>query len=315
MLHGFSGQVALETKPIARPTWNGQRHLSDMRLKTCMVTGANSGIGRITARELARRGATVILLCRNKAKGEDAVRDIRKLTQNDAVDLLVADLSSQRQVRAAAVEFKQRYERLHVLVNNAGATFPRRTESIDGVEMTLAVNHLAPFLLTNLLLDELKAAGEARVVNVNSDAHEQGRINFNDLQMRSHYPHGVGMRAYANAKLANLLTVYELARRLQDTGIAVNALHPGYVATNIVTLDHATGPVRLLRPFWGMAMRCILTPEKGATTSIHVACSPQVANISGKYFYKCAPISSSVTSCDPDLQKRMWEVSERLTGG
>jgi NAD(P)-dependent dehydrogenase (short-subunit alcohol dehydrogenase family) len=294
---------------------NGYQQLSDMRMKTCIVTGATSGIGRVTALQLAQRGATVVLICRNQAKGEDAAREIRKLTQNDAIDLLVADLSSQQQVRAAAAEFSRRYERLHVLVNNAGAMFPKRTESVDGMELTLAVNHLAPFLLTNLLLDELKAAGEARIVNVNSDAHEQGRIGFGDLQMRSHYPRGVGMRAYANAKLANLLTLYELARRLADTRVTANALHPGYVATNIVTLDGATGPVRLLRPFWGIAMRCILTPEKGATTSIYLACSPQVGKISGKYFYKCAPISSSPASCDTNLQQRMWEVSERLTGG
>jgi NAD(P)-dependent dehydrogenase (short-subunit alcohol dehydrogenase family) len=286
-----------------------------MRMKTCIVTGATSGIGKVTALELARRGATVVLLCRSKAKGEDVVREISKLTQNDSLDLIVADLSSQLQVRAAAAEFHQRYERLDVLVNNAGATFPRRTESVDGMEMTMAVNHLGPFLLTNLLLDRLKATGNARVVNVNSDAHEQGRINFDDLQMRLRYHRGVGMRAYANAKLANLLTTYELARRLQDTPVTANALHPGYVATNIVTLDTATGPIRLLRPFWGIAMRCILTPERGATTSVYLACSAEVANVSGKYFYKCAPIASSVASRDPDLQQRVWEVSERLTGG
>lgn len=286
-----------------------------MRMKTCIVTGATSGIGKVTALELARGGAIVVLICRNKAKGEDTVTELKKLTRNDAIDLVVADLSSQPQVRRAAAEFRHRYDRLDVLVNNAGATFPERTESVDGMEMTLAVNHLAPFLLTNLLLDELKAAGDARVVNVNSDAHEQGRINFDDLQMRSHYPRGVGMRAYANAKLANLLTVYELARRLQGTRVAANTLHPGYVATKIVTLDSATGPIRLLRPFWGIAMRCILRPEKGAATSVYLASSSQVAKVSGKYFYKCAPISSSVASCDPDLQKRMWEVSERLTGG
>lgn len=287
----------------------------EMRKSTCIVTGATSGIGKVTALELARRGATVVLFCRSKAKGEAAAREIEHLTQNDAIDLIVADLSSQRQVRAAAAEFRQRHKRLDVLVNNAGATFPRRTESVDGLEMTLAVNHLGPFLLTNLLLDKLKAAGEARVVNVNSDAHEQGRINFDDLQMRGRYPRGVGMRAYANAKLANLLTTYELARRLQETRVTVNALHPGYVATNIVSLDTATGPVRLLRPFWGIAMRCILTPERGAVTSVHLACSPQVANVSGRYFYKCAPIRSSATSRDRDLQQRMWAVSAQLTGG
>ena len=286
-----------------------------MRMKTCIVTGATSGIGKVTALELARRGATVVLICKNEAKGEEAAREICKLAQNDAIDLLLADLSSQQQVRAVAAEFNSRYPKLDVLVNNAGATFPTRTESMDGIEMTLAVNHLAPFLLTNLLLDKLKAAGEARVVNVNSDAHEQGRIDFDDLQMRAHYPRGVGMRAYANAKLANLLTVYELARRLKATRVTANALHPGYVATNIVNLDRATGPIRLLRPFWGMAMRCILTPERGATTSVYLASSPQVGSVSGKYFYKCAPISSSLTSRDPDLQKRMWEASEWLTGG
>ena len=181
----------------------------------------------------------------------------------DAIDLMVADLSVQQQVRAVAAEFNSKYEKLHVLINNAGATFPERRESADGIEMTLAVNHFAPFLLTNLLLDRLKATGGSRVVNVNSDAHEKGKIDFNDIQMRRHYPRGVGMHAYANAKLANLLTVYELARRLRDSHVTVNALHPGYVATNIVTLEDATGPVRLLKPFWGIAMHFILTPEKG----------------------------------------------------
>src|SRR5208282_3714684 len=140
---------------------------------------------------------------------------------------------------------------------------------------------LAPFLLTNLLLDIMKSAGPARVINVNSDAHELGKIDFADLQMRHHYRQGVGMRAYANAKLSNLLTVYELARRLQGTQVTVNALHPGYVATNIVPLDDATGPWRLLKPFWGVAMCLILPPEKGAATSIYLACSPHVAHVTG----------------------------------
>ena len=206
-------------------------------------------------------------------------------------------------------------EELHVLINNAGATFPKRAESLDGIEMTLAVNHLAPFLLTNLLLDRLKATGGSRIVNVNSDAHEKGNIDFNDIQMRRHYPRGVGMQAYANAKLANLLTVYELARRLQDSNVTINALHPGYVATNIVTLEDATGPIKLLKPFWGLAMRFILTPEQGATTSIHLACSPQVNRTSGKYFEKCLPVLSSPRSCDREMQRRMWDVSEQLTNG
>jgi NAD(P)-dependent dehydrogenase (short-subunit alcohol dehydrogenase family) len=286
-----------------------------MNEKICVVTGASSGIGKVTALELARRGATVVLICRNRHKGEDAARQIQALAGRDAIDLMFADLSVQQQVRAVAAEFNSKYGKLHVLINNAGATFPKRTESVDGIEMTLAVNHLAPFLLTNLLLDRLKATCDSRVVNVNSDAHEKGKIDFNDIQMLRRYPRGVGMHAYANAKLANLLTVYELARHLQDNHVTVNALHPGYVATNIVTLEDATGPVRLLKPFWGIAMHFILTPEKGATTSVYLACSPQVTHISGRYFEKCIPVPSSPTSCDRDMQRRMWEVSEQLTNG
>ena len=289
--------------------------LHDMHGKTCIVTGATSGIGKVTALELARMGAAVVLICRNRQKGKDTVNEIKTLTQSTEIAMLMADLSSQQQIRAVVAEFTRDHKQLHVLINNAGAMFPKRSESVDGIEMTLAVNHLAPFLLTNLLLDTLKSTGSARVINVNSDAHEHGKIDFTDLQMRRHYGRGVGMRAYANAKLSNLLTVYELAQRLHGTQVTVNALHPGYVATNIVTLENATGPLRLLKPFWGMTMRFILTPEKGATTSIYLACSPQVANESGRYFEKCAPVASIQTSYDKSMQIRMWELSEELTGG
>lgn len=290
-------------------------NLSDMSSKTCIVTGATSGIGKATAVELVRRGAAVILICRDRQKGEDAIREIQKLTQRSPIDLLIADLSSQQQVRAVANEFDRKYGQLHVLINNAGAMFPRREESVDGIEMTLAVNHLAPFLLTNLLLDKLKASGDARIINVNSDAHERGRIDFANMQMRRRYGRGVGMGAYANAKLANLLTTYELARRLQGTGVTANALHPGYVATNIVSIQNATGLWRLLKPFWNIAMRFILTPEKAALFTIHLACAPNLANVSGKYFEKCVPAASSRASYDRNMQMRMWDVSEKLTRG
>jgi NAD(P)-dependent dehydrogenase (short-subunit alcohol dehydrogenase family) len=286
-----------------------------MQGKTCIVTGATSGIGKATASELAQRGATLVLICRDRPRAEAVAREIRDKIQNAAIDLLIADLSSQQQVRAAAAEFLRKHDRLDVLVNNAGAMFPRRSESVDGIEMTLAVNHLAPFLLTNLLLDTMKSTGTARIVNVNSDAHEHGKIDFGDLQMRRRYGSGVGMRAYGNAKLANLLTVYEFARRLEGTAVTVNALHPGYVATNIVSLATATGPVRLLSPFWGLAKRFILSPEGGATTSVHLSCSSQVAGATGKYFEKCREVASSRTSYDRNLQTRMWRVSEELAGG
>src|ERR1017187_6619808 len=181
--------------------------LTSMNGKVCVVTGASSGIGKATALALARRGARVVLICRNKQKGEDAAREIQALAGREASDLMIADLSVQQQVRAVAAEYNNKYKQLDVLINNAGATFPKRVESPDGMEMTLAVNHLAPFLLTNLLLDRLKMTANSRVVNVNSDAHESGIIDFDDLQMQRRYPRGVGMQAYANAKLANLLTV------------------------------------------------------------------------------------------------------------
>ena len=290
-------------------------NMNDMSSKICIVTGATSGIGKAIAFELVRRNAAVILICRNRQKGEDVIREIQKLTQRSPIDLLIADLSSQQQVRAVANEFNGKYGQLHVLINNAGAMFPRREESVDGIEMTLAVNHLAPFLLTNLLLDKLKATRDARIINVNSDAHEQGRVDFADIQMRRRYGRGVGMRAYANAKLANLLTVYELAKRVQHTHVTVNAVHPGYVVTNIVSIQNATGAWRLLKPFWSTAMRFILTPEKGALSSIFLACSPDLAGISGKYFEKCAPTASSRASYDRHMQTRMWDISQKLTGG
>ena len=287
-----------------------------MQGKTCLVTGATSGIGKATALALAGLGATVVLVCRNESKGRETARELCAATGNETIDVQVADLSLQRQIRRLAADFNQKHERLDVLVNNAGAMFPHRLETDEGIEITLAVNHLAPFLLTNLLLEKLKAAGEARVVNVNSDAHEKGIIDFDDIHMRRHYPSGgVGMRAYGNAKLANLLTTYELARRLRDSGVAVNALHPGYVATNILPLNRASGPVRLLKPFWQIAKYAILTAEQGAVTPVYLASSLEMRNVSGLYFEKCMPVASSAASRDRNLQGRMWDVSAQLTGG
>lgn len=287
-----------------------------MHGKVCMITGATSGIGKATALALGKLGARLVLVCRDQAKAQSVVRELRECTGNGATALMIGDLSRLRHVRAIAAEFSRDYERLDVLVNNAGAMFPRRFETEEGFEMTLAVNHLAPFLLTNLLIEKLKAAGAARVINVNSDAHEKAVIDFDDIQMRHCYPRGgVGMRAYGKAKLANLLTTYELARRLRDTGVTVNALHPGYVATNILPLDTASGPICLLNPLWRLAKHAILTPEQGAATPVYLASSADIENLSGFYFEKCTPVASSSASRDNALQSRMWNISEELTTG
>jgi NAD(P)-dependent dehydrogenase (short-subunit alcohol dehydrogenase family) len=281
--------------------------------KVCLVTGATSGIGKATACALAQMGAVVILVGRNEARGRQSAEELRAKTGNKTIDLMLADLSSQKQIHGLAESFNSKYQRLDVLINNAGAMFPRRRESDDGIEMTLAVNHLAPFLLTNLLLDKLRATGEARIINVNSDAHAKGRIDFTDLQMHRCYPRGIGMRAYANAKLANLLTVYELARRLQGSGVTVNALHPGYVATNILPFEEASGSVRLLKPLWAIAKQVILSAQQGAGTPVFLASSPLVATVSGQYFEGNVAVVSSPASRHPALQRQMWDVSRQLT--
>src|SRR5437764_13741941 len=194
---------------------------SSLQGKICMVTGANSGIGKATALELAQMGATVVMVCRDRARGEEASSEITTTSGNNAVDLLQADLSSQQSIRQLVEHFQHHYTQLHVLINNAGATFPgRRRESVDGVEMTFAVNYLTPFLLTNLLLDVLKASAPARIVNVSSNSHEAGYIQLDDLQAE-HYR---SMRVYGQAKLAVVLFTYELARRLQGSRVTANCL-------------------------------------------------------------------------------------------
>src|SRR5438477_6319532 len=214
---------------------------SSMQGKTCMVTGANSGIGKATALALAQMGATVVMVCRNRARGEQARSEIITKSRNNAVDLLQADLSSQQSIRQLVENFRHHYPHLHVLINNAGASFPGRRETVDGLEMTLAVNYLAPFLLTHLLLNVLKANAPARIVNVSSNSHEAGYIKLDDLQAE-HYR---SMRVYGQSKLAVVLFTYELSRRLQGTGVTANCLHPGFVATNFGQRD--VGPaVRLL---------------------------------------------------------------------
>jgi len=273
--------------------------------KTCMVTGANSGIGKATARALAQMGATVVMVCRDRARGEAARREIITTSKNTAVDLLQADLSSQQSIRQLVEHFQQRYTHLHVLINNAGAAFPKRQESVDGVEMTLAVNYLAPFLLTHLLLDVLKASAPARVVNVSSNSHEAGYIKLENLQSKN--PYG-SMKVYGQAKQAVVLFTYELARRLEGTGVTVNCLHPGFVATHFGQKD--VGPAfRLLVKVLGSFGT---SPEKGAKTSIYLASSPKVEGVTGQYFVKSIPKRSAAISYDESLQRHLWEQSTQL---
>src|SRR5467141_2955036 len=248
---------------------------TSMQGKVCLLTGATSGIGKATALGLAQMGATVVMVSRDRARGEAAQAEIKTKSGNAAVDLLLADLSAQQSIRQLVENFQQRYTQLHVLINNAGLFVLRRRTTVDGLEMTFAVDYLAPFLLTNLLLDMLKASAPARIVNVSSNSHEAGYIKLDDLQAEHHYR---SMRAYRQSKLAVVLFTYELARRLQGTGVTANCLHPGGVGTNLF---------RGLPGFLQALIKLVtIGPERGARTSIYLASSPEVEGITGKYFVR-----------------------------
>ena len=281
---------------------------SSMQGKICIVTGANSGIGKATALGLAQMGATVVMVCRDRTRGEAAQSEIQAKSGNHAVDLLIADLSSQQSIRQLVEQFRQRYAQLHVLINNAGVFNLTRHETMDGLEMTLAVNLLAPFLLTNLLLDVIQASAPARIINVSSDSHEAGYIKMDDLQMKHFYR---PMRAYGQSKLGLVLFTYEIAHRLQGAGVTVNALHPGFVATHIAQGN--------LPPVARTIAKLVLSslgvsPEEGAKTSIYLASSPDVEGVTGKYFVKSIPVRSAPITYDEALQRRLWEESARLVG-
>jgi retinol dehydrogenase-12 len=267
----------------------------NMREQVCLVTGATDGIGEVTARELARLGATVIGVGRTPEKVERVPQTIKRATGSDSVEFWRYDLSSQADVRALAEAFRRRTDRLDVLVNNAGALFKTRRETVDGLEMTFALNHLAYFLLTNLLLDVLKASAPARIVNVASSM--QHRPDFDDLQMRRGYD---GWDAYGCSKYMNVLFTVELARRLEGTNVTANALNPGYTATNF----HRAA---------GLSMHGHLTPEQGAETQLYLATSPQVATVSGQYFDSKRPARSAALD-DLDGARRLWKISAELTG-
>ena len=273
--------------------------------RICVVTGATRGIGRATAEGLAQLGATVVLLARRPEDGAKVSREIASTSPVSPV-VLPADLSSQHSIREAAHELGRLHPHLHVLINNAGVFTWQREVTVDGIEMQFAVNHLAYFLLTNLLLDQLKAGAPSRIINVSSGAHAGSRIDFDDLQgLRSYH----GSRAYGQSKLANILFTYELARRLAGSGITVNCLHPGVIATGL--LAEYMGAPRVGR---ALASTFGAKPERGAQTSIYLATSPEVEGVTGKYFENRREVRSSRESYDEAAARRLWEVSESITG-
>lgn len=282
-----------------------------MQGRVCLVTGASNGIGKAAALELAGMGASLVLLCRDRARGEAAMAGISGRSGNRDIALLVADLSSQRQVRAAATAFLESGRPLHVLLNNAGAIHAERTLTEDGIETTFAVNHLGPFLLTRLLLDRLRESGRARIVNVASELHRRGygggRIAFDDLNGERRYG---GWRAYGQSKLANILFTRELARRLDGTGITANAVHPGVVATGFGR-NNRTGWMPYLQALYRPFSR---SAGKGADTPVWLATAPLLEDVTGRYYVdrkERRPAPQALHDADA---ARLWQVSEEMTG-
>jgi len=275
--------------------------------KVCLVTGATSGIGRVTANELAKMDATVVAVGRNPQKGAETVAEIKRRSASDKVEFMQADLSSQESIRGIAKTFTAKYDQLQVLVNNAGGIFSKRETTVDGLEMTFALDHLAYFLLTELLLPALKRGAPARIVNVSSSAQGFGKTNFDDLQGEKRYR---AWSAYNQAKLANVLFTYELARRLQGTDVTANCLHPGFVASGFA--QNNSGPLQALTKAGQQVFA--ISPEKGAKTSIFLASSPLVEGVSGKYFVNKKEKKSAKQSYDESVARRLWDVSAQLTG-
>lgn len=274
-----------------------------MKGRTVLITGANRGMGRATALALADQGAKLVLLCRDEAQGRAVVNEIQ--ARGADADLLIADLRSMREVRAAAQEFRNRHDALHVLINNAGAIHAERRLTEDRVEETFAVNHLAHFLLTVELLDLMRESAPARIVSVSSEAHKRGWMRWHDLHFKSDYkPH----RAYAQAKLATILFTRELARRLDGTRVTANCLHPGVVATGF---EEAEGWTSFFRRF---AKPFLTQPEHGAKTTVYLASSSDVEAVSGAYFINCKPARPSGFGRDDGLARRVWTTSETILG-
>jgi NAD(P)-dependent dehydrogenase (short-subunit alcohol dehydrogenase family) len=277
-----------------------------MRDKVCLITGANAGIGKAVALGLARLGARVVMVCRSRARGEAAQKEIEKKSGAQNLTLLVADLSEGAAIANLNEAFRSRFDRLHVLINNAAVLPRRRTVTGEGLELQFAVNHLAYFRLTLLFLDVLKKSAPSRIVNVASNAHAGAALDFEDLQSERSYHR---TKVYGRTKLANILFTYELARRLEGTDLTVNCLHPGVIATRI--LADFLGAPRGLDLFARMLGK---SPAKGAETPLYLAASPEVEGITGKYFVKKRQAATSPESYDREAARRLWQVSEELSG-
>jgi NAD(P)-dependent dehydrogenase (short-subunit alcohol dehydrogenase family) len=287
--------------------------MSEMKGKICIITGSNSGIGKETATNLAKMGATIVMVVRDQERGEKARTEIVKQTGNNSVDLMICDLSSMDSIRRFAKEFKRKYDRLDVLVNNAGVMFNKREVTSEGFEQTLAVNYLGPFLLTHELLDLLKSSAPSRIINVSSGLAKNGKVDLDDLQSEKNYKgtkaySKVRVPVYANTKLMLMMFTYELARRLKGSGVTANVLMPGFVATNLGKNSGSLSSsimFKMVRPMQ-------VSAKKGAETSIYLASSEDVKDVTGKCFIKKKEAMTCPASYDEDLQKRLWNKTESM---
>jgi NAD(P)-dependent dehydrogenase (short-subunit alcohol dehydrogenase family) len=273
--------------------------------RVCLITGGNSGIGKATALGLAKLDATVVIVSRDRDKGEAALLEIRTRSGNKNVDAMVCDLSSQDSVRELAHDFRGRYKRLHVLINNAGIFLPKRTVTVDGLEATFATNHLGHFLLTNLLLDLLKANAPSRIINLTSSAHYGTEMDFEDLQGEKKYS---GYHAYSQSKLANVLFTYQLAKLLEGTGVTANCLHPGVVRTGFGKDQSGLMNilVRIGSPF-------MMSADGAARAAVYLATSPELEKVTGKFYSKGKETESSKQSYNTASAERLWKQSAELT--
>jgi NAD(P)-dependent dehydrogenase (short-subunit alcohol dehydrogenase family) len=277
-----------------------------MKDKIILITGANTGIGKAAAEALARMSGTIVMMSRNLQRGEEARRELIERTGHQQIDLMTCDLASLEDIRKFSSDFHKKYDRLDVLINNAGIFVHERMETADGFEYQIGVNHLGPFLLTSLLLDLLKKSGEARIINVSSAAHLIGKINFDDLHLEKSYN---PWKSYAQSKLANVLFTYELSRRLNGDGITVNALHPGLVKSRFSYDRRTEKPDSFIK----LGEIISITPEKGAETTVFLATSPEVSGMSGGYYVRKKAKRTSKASYDQKTAAKLWDVSTELT--